>query len=1690
MKNTFIKKSIALLTSIFILGAYTPIQSSYAAPPTQNNVSVSGTEDSTYSFTVNDFNSGYSDVDGDALTGIRVTSLTNGNATLSVSGNPVSSNDLVTVAQIPNLQITPIQNFNGSVIFSFRALDGTALSAVADMTVTFAAANDAPTQTNMTSTGTENQTKTFASSDFSSGYNDVDGDAFNGIRITSLTNGNGTLQASGNPISANDFVHVTEIGDLTLTPIQGFVGTLIFSFRSSDAQSLSAVADMTVTIQDVNNQPTVANSIADRIATENTAFSFQFADNTFNDTDPGDTLTYSATQSDDSALPAWLSFDSGTRTFSGTPSSSDIATFTVKLTANDGNGGTVSDEFNITVNSAPVQGNTAPSQTDVTASGNEDETKTFTAADFSSGYSDTDSDTFAGIRITSLTNGNGALQVSGSNVVANDFVASADIGNLQLVPAQNFNGTLVFSFRSFDGTDLSAVADMTVTIAAINDTPIVNSAIANQTATEGTAFNLQFASDTFTDVDTTDTLTYTLTLSDGSALPAWLSFDTATRTFSGTPANSDIGTITVRVTANDGNGGTVNDDFDIVISAIVVGNNVPVVNSAINDQTATEDAAFSFQFAADTFTDADPTDTLTYTSTLSDGSALPAWLSFDAATRTFSGTPANADVGTITVRVTASDGNGGTVTDDFTLTISNTNDDPTLANAIADQTATENSAFSFQFADNTFADVDASDTLSFTATLSDGSALPTWISFDAATRTFSGTPTDTDIGTITIRVTASDGNGGTITDDFDIVTSAAGGGAGGNNEPTVSSPIADQTATESSAFSFQFADNTFADDDATDTLTYTSTLSDGSALPTWLSFDTATRTFSGTPANSDVGTISVRVTANDGNGGTVNDDFSIVVSAAGGGAGNNSPTVANPIADQTATESTAFSFQFADNVFNDADATDTLTYTSTLSGGTALPAWLSFDTATRTFSGTPANSDVGTISVRVTANDGNGGTVNDDFNIVISAAAAGNTTPTLANAIPDQTAIQNQAYDFQFDANAFNDTDGDTLSYTATLADGSALPTWLNFNGPTRTFAGTPADTDLGTINILITADDGNGGTVTDTFEMLIRNQTPTVSNPLPDQSAKEHQAFNLQFAEDTFADTENDTLTYTATLSGGAALPTWLSFDSATKTFSGTPTGNDVGTITITLTASDPYSSVSDEFNIVVSAAAAVIQSSGGGGGGGGGGGRPQPTFSNPFILKCPSSKTNTQTLYSPLSLEESEGDICQNIKHENYYTHHLVQYKKGTQAQFCSDKKPFNKILNVPKSVALSKLPIKNTPSGQKIIRAVDLSTNTDDEACYTGEEVRLSIKLYDDNYDTSKLHVYTYNKETQKIELVESKKTFDPEKNEMVFTISKTGIYVIGYGEKSGKKVVRKEFKKPGTKDTTNTPTVTECFVDTKNHGSKEDITELLHQGVVKCKSKFNPNVGATRAEVTKFALESFNLMDQPQVPANYPDVPEGQWYTPYVARGTELGIVHGYPHDGYFRPGQVAKRGEALKIILLAAKPKILGGSSEFKDISDEDWFATFADFSYAANIFNYSNEDQFDPNKGVTRAEMSSMIVKTQEVLTLLNESADVAKLQTRTSFSEVQVGEEIEFMVKAIDSNGKDIKKFGIPVWCQFNLENTGWHFFDTVQFTNEAGVAKCKATVTHPATVEFRGYNNDISGKNLNSVFIEWKEE
>jgi len=124
------------------------------------------------------------------------------------------------------------------------------------------------------------------------------------------------------------------------------------------------------------------------------------------------------------------------------------------------------------------------------------------------------------------------------------------------------------------------------------------------------------------------------------------------------------------------------------------------------------------------------------------------------------------------VWVTATDVAGASVSSAFKITVANVNDAPTVANAIADQAATQGSSFSFVVPSNIFADVDSGDQLTYAATQADGSALPSWLSFDTATRVLSGTPTNAAVGNLNLKVTATDIAGTSASSSFDMLVAS------------------------------------------------------------------------------------------------------------------------------------------------------------------------------------------------------------------------------------------------------------------------------------------------------------------------------------------------------------------------------------------------------------------------------------------------------------------------------------------------------------------------------------------------------------------------------------------------------------------------------------------------------------------------------------------------------------------------------------------------------------------------------------------------------------------------------------------------------------------------------------------------------------------------------------------------------
>ncbi len=120
--------------------------------------------------------------------------------------------------------------------------------------------------------------------------------------------------------------------------------------------------------------------------------------------------------------------------------------------------------------------------------------------------------------------------------------------SLTYTPKVNWNGTDSFTYKVNDGTLDSKIATVTIKVKAVNDAPVA-AALANVEWLARQTHTLTIPA--FSDADS-DELTYTAALEDGSALPAWLSFDPLTRTFSAAPTNAHVGEYKIKVTASDG----------------------------------------------------------------------------------------------------------------------------------------------------------------------------------------------------------------------------------------------------------------------------------------------------------------------------------------------------------------------------------------------------------------------------------------------------------------------------------------------------------------------------------------------------------------------------------------------------------------------------------------------------------------------------------------------------------------------------------------------------------------------------------------------------------------------------------------------------------------------------------------------------------------------------------------------------------------------------------------------------------------------------------------------------------------------------------------------------------------------------------------------------------------------------------
>ncbi len=589
----------------------------------------------------------------------------------------------------------------------------------------------------------------------------------------------------------------TSTKSFSWTPTSGQVGTYSnVHFEVSDG-SLTDYENITITVVSGGNQPPVLAPIGNKTTVAGSQLQF-----TISATDPdGNPLTYSA-----SNLPSGASFNAGTRTFSWTPTTGQVGTYSnVHFEVSDGSL-TDYEDITITVTASP----SLPLRVEAGGGVYTDSSSNIWQADraYTSGswgfygpnYTDdrgtgyaingTEDDRIYQTQRYSLSGyrvdlGNGTYTVilhfaetysgitgSGQRVFDVLIEGQLALDNLDIYAEAGHSTALVKRFNSIVVQDGQLNIDFTpyienpeingieITSAGGTNQPPVLAAIGNKSVTAGQL--LQF---TISATDPNgDNLAYS-----ASNLPLGASFNTATRTFAWTPTSGQVGTYpNVHFEVSDGSL-TDYENITITVNAVPPPNSPPVLDP-IGNKSVTAGQSLQFTISA-----TDPNgDNLAYSA-----SNLPLGASFNAAIRTFSWTPTSGQVGTYSnVHFEVSD---GSLTDyeNITITVtSTTTNEPPVLNSIGNKSVVAGQLLQF-----TISATDPNgDNLTYSA-----SNLPQGASFNAAIRTFSWTPTTAEVGTYSnVHFEVSDGS---LTDYENITitvnapTPPAGGGGGGGGLP-------------------------------------------------------------------------------------------------------------------------------------------------------------------------------------------------------------------------------------------------------------------------------------------------------------------------------------------------------------------------------------------------------------------------------------------------------------------------------------------------------------------------------------------------------------------------------------------------------------------------------------------------------------------------------------------------------------------------------------------------------------------------------------------------------------------------------------------------------------------------------------------------------------------------------------------
>ncbi|KLU01377.1 other cellular organization [Rhodopirellula islandica] len=590
--------------------------------------------------------------------------------------------------------------------------------------------------------------------------------------------------------------------------------------------------------------------------------------------------------------------------------------------------------------------------------------------------------------------------------------ASFVIDGSNLVTATTFDFDTQSSYsvrvKSTDsnGATITQALTITITDTSVNATPtaiaIDNSSIAEDTASGSTVGELST-----TDADAGDTFTYALVSGDGDTDNAAFTIDGSNLVTATTFDFDTQASYSVRIQTTDSAGATFEQALTITITDASV--NATPTAIAIDNSSIAEDTASGSTVGELSTTDADAGDTFTYALVSGDGDTDNAAFTIDGSNLVTATTLDFETQSSYSVRIQTTDSGGATFEQALTITITNVNEDPTAV-SISSSVITEESASGTTVGTFGTADVDASDTFTYTLVAGDGDT-------DNASFTVDGenlvTATTLDMETqpsYSIRVRSTDAGGSFVEQTFTITVTDT------NAAPTAIS-LDDTAVAENAAIGTVVGGLSTTDTDVSDTFTYSlvggvgdtdNTLFaiDGDNLVTAATFDFETQS-----------TYSVRIQSTDAVGATVSQSFLIGVTDI-----NEAPT-GLALAFPAVASGQASGFLIGELGAIDQDAGDTFTFEfADGDGDLDNDKFTLIDGALRTAEATD-DAIQALYSIRVRVTDSDGLTFEDTADLIVTEDNVAPTgilldNSTVADGALSGTTVGNLS---AIDANDFDD---------------------------------------------------------------------------------------------------------------------------------------------------------------------------------------------------------------------------------------------------------------------------------------------------------------------------------------------------------------------------------------------------------------------------------------------------------------------------------------------------------------------------------------------------------------------------------------------------------------------------------------------------------------------------------------------